>query len=45
MMHYSATEESNYKLEPRDLFLVDSGGQYFDGTTDINKDYSIRTYT
>ena len=35
MMHYSATEESNYKLEPRDLFLVDSGGQYFDGTTDI----------
>ena len=37
MMHYSATEESNYKLEPRDLFLVDSGGQYFDGTTDITR--------
>ena len=36
-MHYSATEESNYKLEPRDLFLVDSGGQYFDGTTDITR--------
>ena len=41
MMHYSATEESNYKLEPRDLFLVDSGGQYFDGTTDITSTIAL----
>ena len=41
MMHYSATEESNYKLEPRDLFLVDSGGQYFDGTTDITRTIAL----
>ena len=41
IMHYSATEESNYKLEPRDLFLVDSGGQYFDGTTDITRTIAL----
>ena len=41
MMHYSATEESNYKLEPRDLFLVDSGGQYFDVTTDITRTIAL----
>ncbi|HHY0136423.1 TPA: aminopeptidase P family protein [Clostridioides difficile] len=37
MMHYSATPESNYKLEAEGLFLVDSGGQYYDGTTDITR--------
>ncbi len=41
MMHYSATEESNYKLEARDLFLVDSGGQYYDGTTDITRTMAL----
>nr|WP_312291412.1 aminopeptidase P family protein [Clostridium chromiireducens] len=37
MMHYSATEESAYKLEKEGILLVDSGGQYFDGTTDITR--------
>lgn len=37
MMHYSATPESNYQLEAEGLFLVDSGGQYYDGTTDITR--------
>lgn len=37
MMHYSPTEESNYKLEPEHMLLIDSGGQYFDGTTDITR--------
>lgn len=37
MMHYSATEESNYILKPEGMFLVDSGGQYYDGTTDITR--------
>ena len=41
MMHYSANEESNYRLEPKDLFLVDSGGQYFDGTTDITRTMAL----
>lgn len=37
MCHYSATEETNVKLEPRGLYLVDSGGQYYEGTTDITR--------
>ena len=45
MMHYSASEESNYKLEPRDLFLIDSGGQYYDGTTDITSTIALGEVT
>jgi Xaa-Pro aminopeptidase len=37
MMHYSATEESHAILQPEGLLLVDSGGQYFEGTTDITR--------
>lgn len=35
--HYRVTEQSNRQLEPNSLFLVDSGGQYLDGTTDITR--------
>lgn len=41
MMHYKATEESNAKLAPRNMLLVDSGGQYFDGTTDITRTFIL----
>ncbi|MEG2869734.1 MAG: aminopeptidase P family protein [Terrisporobacter sp.] len=41
MMHYSATSESQYKLEQEGLFLVDSGGQYYDGTTDITRTIAL----
>ena len=37
MMHYSATEESNAQLKPEGMLLVDSGGQYYEGTTDITR--------
>lgn len=37
MMHYSANENSNYELKREGMFLVDSGGQYYDGTTDITR--------
>lgn len=37
MMHYSATPESDYTLEREGLFLIDSGGQYYEGTTDITR--------
>ena len=37
MMHYKATEQQQYKLENKGLFLVDSGGHYMDGTTDITR--------
>ena len=35
--HYHATEESNRKLGIDEIFLVDSGAQYIDGTTDITR--------
>lgn len=41
MMHYSATPESDAVLEPRDLLLIDSGGQYLDGTTDITRTFAL----
>lgn len=38
MMHYKAEEgKSNYELKPEGMLLVDSGGQYYDGTTDITR--------
>ncbi len=38
--HYRVTEASNHKVEPG-IFLVDSGGQYEDGTTDITRTMAI----
>lgn len=35
--HYHATAESNRKLGLGEIFLIDSGGQYIDGTTDITR--------
>ncbi len=37
IVHYSATEASNIALQPEGLLLVDSGGQYENGTTDITR--------
>jgi len=37
VVHYRVSEETNRKLEPGSVFLVDSGGQYRDGTTDITR--------
>ena len=41
IIHYSATRETAYKLEAEGLLLVDSGGQYYDGTTDITRMYVL----
>jgi Xaa-Pro aminopeptidase len=35
--HYRVSEESNRRIEPGSIYLVDSGGQYLDGTTDITR--------
>lgn len=35
--HYSATPENNEVLHPKGLYLIDSGGQYRHGTTDITR--------
>ena len=41
MMHYTAGENSNAVLKPEGLLLVDSGGQYFQGTTDITRTIAL----
>jgi len=41
IVHYRATAETERLLEPHSLYLVDSGGQYPDGTTDITRTVAI----
>ena len=43
IVHYRVTRQSNRKLEQDSLFLIDSGGQYRDGTTDITRTLAIGT--
>ncbi len=43
IVHYRVSERTNRKLEPGSLFLVDSGGQYLDGTTDVTRTVAIGT--
>lgn len=45
MMHYSATDESTYELKQEGILLVDSGGQYLDGTTDITRSFILGKLT
>jgi Xaa-Pro aminopeptidase len=37
IVHYRATEASDRRIRPGDVFLVDSGAQYLDGTTDVTR--------
>ena len=43
IVHYRASEASERVLQPGSLYLVDSGGQYRDGTTDITRTVAIGT--
>ncbi|MCI5095136.1 MAG: aminopeptidase P family protein [Rhodobacteraceae bacterium] len=43
VMHYRVTEESDTTLEDGHLLVLDSGGQYLDGTTDITRTIAIGT--
>lgn len=45
MMHYSATEESQYELNSEGMLLIDSGAQYLDGTTDITRTFILGPIT
>lgn len=45
MMHYCATLESAAVLEPRGFLLVDSGGHYYQGTTDITRTMALGPIT
>jgi Xaa-Pro aminopeptidase len=41
IVHYRVTRGSNRRIVPGELFLVDSGGQYLDGTTDITRTIAV----
>lgn len=41
VVHYRVTEETNRPLKTGELYLVDSGGQYVDGTTDITRTIAL----
>jgi Xaa-Pro aminopeptidase len=43
IVHYHASKASERALQPGSLYLVDSGGQYRDGTTDITRTVAIGT--
>jgi len=44
IIHYKADKKSNRLLRKGDVYLVDSGGQYFYGTTDVTRTLSLDVY-
>ncbi|WP_419814907.1 M24 family metallopeptidase [Glacieibacterium sp.] len=45
IVHYRVSEATNRRIEPGSLFLIDSGGQYRDGTTDVTRTLAVGTPT
>ncbi|ARQ02703.1 aminopeptidase P family protein [Pseudorhodoplanes sinuspersici] len=45
IVHYRVTRKTNRPIKPGELFLIDSGGQYDDGTTDITRTIAVGTPT
>lgn len=45
VVHYRVTQDTNRTVEDNSLLLVDSGGQYVDGTTDITRTIALGTPT
>lgn len=41
LMHYHATDDNHSQVKGDGLLLIDSGGQYLDGTTDITRTYAL----
>jgi Xaa-Pro aminopeptidase len=41
IVHYRVSDETNRRVTPGELFLIDSGGQYQDGTTDITRTIAV----
>ena len=41
IVHYRATPETEKRLEPGTLYLLDSGAQYLDGTTDVTRTVAV----
>jgi Xaa-Pro aminopeptidase len=45
VVHYRATPATSQALDPRSLYLVDSGAQYLDGTTDVTRTVAVSEVT
>lgn len=45
IIHYSATKESNAVLKPENFVLMDTGGQYLEGTTDVTRTVALGPVT
>ncbi|MCC8151816.1 MAG: aminopeptidase P family protein [Lachnospiraceae bacterium] len=45
MMHYAATEDQKSEIHPEGMLLVDSGGHYLEGTTDITRTFILGPIT
>ena len=45
IVHYAATPETDVEIKPEGLLLVDSGGQYLEGTTDITRTFAMGPVT
>ncbi len=45
IVHYHATSQTKLDINPENLLLVDSGGQYMDGTTDLTRTFCLGTAT
>src|SRR5690242_8712748 len=45
VVHYRVTRKTNRPIMPGELFLIDSGGQYEDGTTDVTRTVAVGTPT
>ncbi len=41
IVHYSTSPETDVELRPEGIYLIDSGGQYLDGTTDITRTVAL----
>lgn len=41
IVHYAATPETDVPIKPEGIYLIDSGGQYLDGTTDITRTIAL----
>ena len=45
IVHYRVTKKTNRRIEPGQLFLIDSGAQFQDGTTDVTRTIAVGTPT
>ena len=41
IVHYTSSPETDVELKPEGIYLIDSGGQYLDGTTDITRTIAL----